>query len=126
MESDPKIAERATFNWLFCQSAQTPDTVVPVIQALAAVSLRILRHNHAPFFGHHEKQQTVYQPKKLTVKLGSGKRAFFNPVAESRIVRVPKKTSTEAFEGVLHAVPKFVAYPSTLFDGKLEVFFQPA
>src|SRR5439155_5968921 len=108
------------------QGTQTPDAVVPVIQALAVVTLRTLRHNHASFFGHHEKQQAIYQPQKLTVKVGSGQCALLGSVPESRIVRVPKKTSTEAFEGVLHAVPKFVAYPSTLFDGKLEVFFQPA
>jgi hypothetical protein len=62
----------------------------------------------------------------LTVKLGSGQRACLNSVAESAIVWVPKETSTEGFEGVLDAIPKFVAYPSTLLYRKLKVFLQPA
>ena len=108
------------------QGTQTPDAVVPVIQALAAISFRSLRHNHAPFFRDHQKQQPIDESKKLAVELGCGQSPGLNALLQSGVFRVPKESCAEGLEGIFDAVAKFVTYTPTLLDGKLEVFLQPA
>src|ERR1019366_7503194 len=87
LEPDPKITKGTRLNSLLRQAPQTSDTVVPVEEALAAVSFGAFRYDHPPFLRHHEEQQAVHQSQKLAMKFGSSQRVCLDSVPKSFIVR---------------------------------------
>ena len=100
---------------------------LPVVSlVLFAISLGAFWHNHPPLFSHHEEEEAVHQPQKLAMKFSSSQRACFDSLSKSFIFRMAKEPGTESLEGILDSVSQLLADSSALFNGKLEVFLQPA